>query len=116
MMNVDITSIIKDVSTDLARKLKGEGENVNPNSLNIIVKTVVKEIIQKREYPNNWSEEQILGDLENYYSTIIKVAEYDYNMIGAEGETKHTENGIDRTYRDRDKYFNDVYKFVRVLV
>lgn len=116
MVNVDVTEIVKEISTDLARKLKGEGENVNPNSLNIIVKTVIKELIQKREYPESWSEEEILADINNYYATIVRVSEYDYNMIGAEGEETHNENGVNRKYVDRDKYFGDVYKFVRVLV
>lgn len=115
MVTVDTTALVKDISNDLARKLKGEGENVNQNTLNIIVKSVIKEIIQIREYPKSWTEEDILADLDFYYSTILRASEYDYNMMGAEGEESHSENGVSRKYVDRDSLFSGVYKFVRVL-
>lgn len=114
-MSIDTTAIVKEVSTDLARKLKEEGESVSTNALNIIVKTVVRELIQRREYPETMTDDAILSDLDNYYATILRVAEYDYNMIGAEGESQHSENGVARQYVDRDKFFSDVYKFVKFL-
>lgn len=112
---IDTTVIVKEISTDLARKLKDEGENVSTNTLNIIVKSVVRELIQRREYPDTMEEEDILADIDKFYSTIFHVAEYDYNLIGAEGESSHSENGVTRNYVDRNSLFNDVYKFVRFL-
>lgn len=114
-MSIDTSVIVKEVSTDLARKLKEENETVSTNTLNIIVKTVVREVIQKREYPDTMSEEAILDDLDKFYATILRISEYDYNMIGAEGESQHAENGVSRQYVDRDKYFSDVFKFVKFL-
>lgn len=114
-MNIDTTVIVKEVSTDLARKLKDLGENVSTNTLNLIVKATVRELIQRREYPESMSEEAILADLENYYSTLIHVSEYDYNLIGAEGQSSHSENGVTRKFVDRDSLFDNVYKFVRFI-
>ena len=110
---IDTTAIVKEVSTDLARKLKDLGEDVSTNTLNIIVKTAVREVIAKREYPESMSEEDILADLDNYYSTIFHVAEYDYNLIGAEGQESHSENGVNRKYVDRNSLFNNVFTYVR---
>lgn len=112
-MSVDTTQLVKDITNDLARKLKGDGGSVNSNSLNIIVKTVVRELIQRREYPESMTDEKILADLDNFYATILRVSEYDYNMIGVEGQTSHSENGVNRTYVDRDKLFGEVYKYVK---
>lgn len=114
-MSIDTSVIVKDISTDLARKLKSEGEKVSSDTLNIIVKTVVKEIIQIREYPETFTEEQILEDLDKYYATILRVAEYDYNTIGVEGQNSHSENGVSRSYVNRKTLFGDVYKFVKIF-
>lgn len=114
-MSIDTSAIVKEVSMDLARKLKDEGEKVNNNTVTVITKTVVRELIQRREYPSTYTEEDILADLDNYYATILKVAEYDYNMIGVEGQKSHSENGVSRSYVDRDSLFGDVYKFVKIF-
>lgn len=115
MITVNFENIQKEVVLDLKHKIDGEGEKVDTNTLNIIVKSVIREIIQIREYPESWDEESIVADLGNYYSTIMKVAEYDFNMMGAEGELSHSENGVSRNYVDRNTYFKNVYKFVKVL-
>lgn len=115
MVEVDTTEMIKDIVSDLARKLKDEGEDVKTSTLSIIVKKVVKEVILKRNYPDTMSASDILSDLDNHYATIIGVAEYDYNTIGAEGQTSHSENGVSRKFIERNKMFGDVFPFVRYL-
>lgn len=114
-MNVDITPIVEELKTDLTVKLSSD-PMFNADVLNVIVKTVVREVIQRRDYPESLDDKQIELDLYNYYSTMLRLAEYDYNQIGIEGQISHSENGINRQYTDRNKYFNDVYKFVRFLV
>lgn len=37
-----------------------------------------------------------------YESTTVEIAVYMLNKRGAEGETRHSENGIDRTFDDAD--------------
>lgn len=113
---VDTTELVKEVTTDLIRKLKEEGEEVTVSGISLLVKKVVKEVIQRRNYPDSMNDETILKDLENHYATIISVSEYDYNMIGAEGEELHTENGVSRRYVDRNKLFGNVFPYVRYLV
>lgn len=113
---VDTTELVKEISSDLARKLKDEGEDVKTSTLSIIVKKVIKEVIQRRNYPGTMKDDDILADLESHYATIINASEYDYNIIGAEGESSHSENGVARTYVDRNKLFGGVFPYVRYLV
>ena len=47
-------------------------------------------------------------DIEQFYANIKDIALYDYNIIGAEGETYHYEGGTNRTYFDRRRLFNGV--------
>ena len=72
--------------------------------------------MQRRNYKaTSFNEHLIASDLYNFYSIIHDVALYDYNKIGAEGESSHSENGISRHYVERDKLLGNVYAFVSVL-
>ena len=103
--------IIDDLTTELC-----EEETFNQAVLATKVKLAVKEVIAKRNYKaTNWEEEDILDDLEQFYSVVANVARYDYNQIGAEGELSHSENGISRTYVSRDSLFKGVHAFVGVI-
>ena len=56
--------------------------------------------------------DQIEEDIENYYSNIRDIALYDYNIIGAEGESYHYEGGTNRTYIDRRRLYNGIIPLV----
>lgn len=45
---------------------------------------------------------------EKYKNLIYKMALYAITKIGAEGETRHSENGIDRTYQSASDYPRDL--------
>ena len=80
------------------------------------VSAVVRELIQRRRYiACKWSETAIQEDIENYYPQVLNVARFDFNTIGAEGEDRHTENGIDRTFSDRSKLWAGVVPISRVF-
>lgn len=113
-MNVDITPLVEELKSDLSVKLSND-PNFDLDVITVIIKTVVREVIQRRDYPETLSDKAIETDLYNYYSLMLRLAEYDYNMIGVEGQESHSENGVNRNYVDRNKFFNDVYKFVRFL-
>lgn len=53
-------------------------------------------------------------DIEQFYANIKDIALYDYNIIGAEGETYHYEGGTNRTYFDRRRLFNGVIPLAEV--
>lgn len=114
-MKVDTSVIEEEIINDLTAELCEE-ETFNQAVLAVKVKLAVKDLISKRNYSaTTWDEEKILADIEQFYSVIANVARYDYNTIGAEGELSHTENGISRTYVDRDSLFKGVHAFVSVI-
>lgn len=103
--------IIADLTAELGKD-PGFFEDV----LKSKVISAIREVKLKRNYgATSYTAKQIESDLYNYYSVIKKVALYDYNQIGADGEKSHNENGISRTWEDREKLFADVTAFVKVL-
>lgn len=80
------------------------------------VSAVVKELIQRRRYnKSSMSDAAILADLDNYYPQALNVSRYDFNTIGAEGEERHTENGVDRTFSERGKLWAGVVPIGRII-
>lgn len=114
-MIIDTSVIEAEITNDLTTELKDD-DGFNADILANKVKLAVREVIAKRNYrATSWNEDRILEDLYFYYSVIENVARYDYNQIGIEGEMAHSENGISRTYVDRDTLFKGVHSFVGVL-
>ncbi len=112
---VDTKSLENEILMDLTAEFCGE-ETFKQEILAVKVKLAVKELIAKRNYSaSTYTEDQILDDLYNYYATISNVARYDYNQLGAEGEKAHSENGVSRTYVDRDELFKGVHAFVKII-
>lgn len=88
----------------------------NADILAVKVLNVMREVKMKRNYvATSFTDEQIEKDLYNYYSVIMDVARFDYNQLGAEGEQSHSENGISRSYVNRDDLFKGVHAFVKVF-
>lgn len=112
---IDTSVIESEIVNDLTTELESE-EGFNANILANKVKLAVREVMSKRNYgATSWNDENILADLYNYYSVIENVARYDYNQIGVEGESSHSENGIARVYIDRDTLFKGVHAFVGIF-
>ena len=49
----------------------------------------------------------------NYYTNIEAVARYDYNKVGAEGQSVYSADGTRIEYIKRDSLFNGVYPISR---
>lgn len=105
----------EEIVTDLTTELK-EDDDFSSDILAIKVKNAIREIKSARMYPNSYTDAMIEKDLEtNYYSTIVNLARYDYNQIGAEGEQSHSEGDVSRSWVDRKEFFNGVTPFVKIL-
>lgn len=114
MDNIGVT-LQDELIADLTFELQKEPD-FSVDLLRSKVISAIREVKLKRNYgATSYTDTQIEADLYNYYSIIKKVALYDYNQLGAEGEKSHNENGISRTWEDRDKLFSDVFSFVKVL-
>ncbi len=113
---VDISSLQYEITTELAAQLEHEA-SYNSVALNAKVKVAILDVLGRREYENShYTDKEILSELgTRYYSTITRLALYDYNQIGAEGQTQHSENSVNRSWVERDKILSDVHPFVKVL-
>ena len=115
-MSVDITELQSAIVTDLTDELSGE-PTFSATALNKKVKLAILDVMSRRNYEySNYSDKQIEDDLTlHYYATITNLARFDYNQIGAEGQTKHDENSVSRTWADRDSLLRNVHAFVKVF-
>lgn len=80
-----------------------------------LIKQVTNEVINRRMYPDTYTQEQIYEDLKKFESVIINAVVYDRSQAGESFMQSYSENGISRTWTDRDKLFKDVYPFVKIL-
>lgn len=89
-------------------------DEVNKEVLASKVRNAIREVKRARKYPSHYTEEMINEDLENYISNIEGLALYDYNQVGAEGESSHNESGVNRTWKSRNTNFNGIIPIARV--
>lgn len=113
---IDYTDLQASIVSDLTLELNGE-DSFNTVVLEQKVKLAILDVYARRNYKySHYSDKDILEELSTrYYSVITDLARYDYNQIGAEGESSHIENSVSRTYRDRDRLLASVHAFVKIL-
>ena len=89
-------------------------EEVDEEVLISKIRNAIREVKRARRYPTHYTDEMIGEDLENYISNIEGLALYDYNQVGAEGESTHNESGVNRTWKSRNTNFNGIIPIARV--
>lgn len=102
----------QELIADLTAELEGE-ETFSQSKLISKIRSALIEVYECRKYEDE-SEEQIQKDMRRQYIKIRKRALFDYNQIGAEGQSSHSENSTSRTYMDRVKYCGDVLPIARI--
>lgn len=105
----------QEIFVELSAELSVSDKNFNETLLLSKVRNAMREVKRARNYPKSYTDSQIETDMYDYFSNIRNIALYDYNQIGAEGQTSSSENGTSRSYVDRDKLFCGICPFVRVL-
>ena len=105
--------MVDDIITDLTAELQITDENFNADLLAIKVASAYREVVTARKYPSAYEAESIEQDMLRYYSNVRDIALYDYNMVGAENEQSHSENGITRNFSKRDSLFSGVIPLAR---
>ena len=80
-----------------------------------IIKQVTNEVMNRRMYPSNYTQEQIDEDIKKFESTIVNAVVYDRSQAGESFMQSYSENGVSRVWKDRDKLFGEVYPFVKIL-
>ena len=73
------------------------------------------DIVAKRMYPDSYTEQKIAEDLNRFESVIVNVVVYDHSQAGENFMASYSENGVSRTWRDREDLFVGVFPFAKVL-
>lgn len=103
-------SLIEEIIEDLKKELCLN----KPSDVAILtskVKNAYREVKRSRNYQSSHTQEFIDNDMENFYSNIRELALYDFNQVGGEGQTSHSENGTSRVWKDRKECFNGITAF-----
>lgn len=107
-----LSELQEDLELELALEFHRDSDRALLSSK---IKGAYREIKFRRNYQEHHTEEFIDFDMEKMYPLIKYLALYDWNQIGGDGETAHSENGISRTWRSRDEILRQVVPFVTVL-
>lgn len=108
--------LLKDLQEDLEAELVSEiYTDSDKTLLSSKIKSAYREIMLKRNYQDHHTQEFVDRDMYKMYSWIKYLALYDWNTIGAEGQTGMSENGTSRTWRSRDEILRQVIPFATVL-
>lgn len=105
----------QEIFADLSAELSVSDKNFSEPLLLSKVRNAMREVKRARNYPKTYSDSQIEQDMYDYFSNIRNIALYDYNQIGGEFQESSSENSTSRSWMERNKLFNGICPFVRVL-
>jgi len=100
-----------------------EGENVvtfpsNPKldvKIEQLIDKAKKDIIAYRHYPSTYKTEDIERDItEKYSQVLIDLVLYDFLLEGAEYQTQHSENAVNRSFTKKETILAKVLPFCNV--
>lgn len=101
---------------DLIIELNDGETEVDEARLTLKLNNAIRDVIRAINFPVYYTAEQISRGLMQYYGNIHDLTIYDYNQMGAEGETAHNENGTNRTWKSRKECFNGIVAFANGLM
>lgn len=106
----------EDVFESLKIELEtSEGDKFNATLLESKVNAAYEDVKMARCYPSSYADTAIVSDMERYYSIIRSVALYDYNQVGAEGQSSYSADGTSIHFSSRDKLFKGVLPIGGIL-
>ncbi len=73
------------------------------------------EIIEKRNYPETYTQDQIDRDVQKFENVMVNLAVYDRSQAGEAYMASYSENGVSRTWKDRESLFVGVFPFVKAM-
>ena len=80
-----------------------------------LIKQAAEDVKNRRNYPDSYTEEMITEDLKQFEGVIVNLVVYDHSQAGEEFMASFGENGVSRTWKDRDSLFVGVFPFVKML-
>jgi len=105
--------LFEEVSTYLGEDYLPEQEDI----LQILVNRGINLFKSRRNYPKNFTQEQISEDMEQYYSCIFDLIVFSFEKQGAENESSHIENNVHRVYESENSIFikHGVYPYLKTI-
>lgn len=104
--------MIENIIEELTIELQNEVD-FNVDILRLKVQNAYREVKQARNYPSSYTDSMKESDMENFYTNIKAIALYDYNKVGAEGQTQYSADGESIHYVDRNKMFAGILPIAR---
>ena len=80
-----------------------------------LIKQATEDVKARRNYPDSYTEEMITEDLKKFEGVIVNLVVYDHSQAGEAFMASYGENGVSRTWKDRDNLFVGVFPFVKML-
>lgn len=80
-----------------------------------LIKQARNEVVSKRNYPESYTDEKISEDLKQFEDVIVNLAVYDHSQAGEAYMASYSENGVSRSWKDRESLFVGVFPFVKAL-
>lgn len=80
-----------------------------------LIKQATEDVKNRRDYPDSYTDEMITEDLKKFEGVIVNLAVYDHSQAGENFMASYGENGVSRTWKDRDGLFVGVFPFAKVL-
>lgn len=112
--DMTIDELVQDIVEDFVDDGVIKDEESQKRQIKVKVKNAINEVKLRRSYPSSFSDKDISNDLESLRSNIYALALYDYNQIGAEGQTSHSSSGTSRTWKSRDECLNGVFAWAGI--
>lgn len=80
-----------------------------------LIKQATEDVKARRNYPSNYTEETITEDLKQFEGVIVNLVVYDHSQAGEAFMASYGENGVSRTWKDRNDLLNGVFPFIKAL-
>ena len=96
-------------------KIKSMVTEYGVNASELVVTLAIEAFTDLRNYPDSWSEEKVLADMEKNKAKIAMAAIELDSKDGAENQLSHSENGISRSYSEKIMAYKDVIGFANVV-
>ena len=104
-LNNLVQSVYDELVIDIAPKEAGL------DALLIKTNNAYREVKHTRNYPAAAEDTFVETDMGQFFKVIYDLAMYDYNMRGAEGQSRISENGEERTFVKRETLLKPVLPF-----
>lgn len=101
-------SFMDELLADITIELTKMQIRFTEEELSSKVKSVIREVMEARNYPYYYTKQMVDDDIQKYYSKIKRIVCYDYTTLGADFEISDSANDVKREYVKRESLFSGI--------